>query len=96
MKDNKQRSFKVLVILVLAMYINETALVALNWYLGWLQCVKYGGSNDHELAIFSISAETPLTVLNLGAVVDLLVTVRLSIADSIMVFCLDFFLYSVT
>jgi hypothetical protein len=92
MKDNKQKSSKVLMILILVMYINESALVALNWYMGWLGYVKYSGSEDQAAAIFFDSEETPLTVLYIEGVTYLLVTLRLGIADSIMVihfrFCL--------
>jgi hypothetical protein len=92
MKDNKQRSSKVLMALILVMYINESALTALNWYLGWLAYVKYSGSEDQAAAIFLLSEETPLTVLYIGGVTYLLTTLRLGIADSIMVihfrFCL--------
>jgi hypothetical protein len=68
MKDNKQRSSKVLMILSLVMYINESALVALNWYFRWLGYVKYSGSEDQAAAIFWASEEAPLTVLYIFAV----------------------------
>jgi hypothetical protein len=94
MKDNKQRSSKVLMVLILVMYINESALTALDWYLGWLAYVKYSGSEDQATAIFWATEETPLTVLYIFAVSNLLETLKLGIADSIMVshfrFCLFF------
>jgi hypothetical protein len=85
MKDNMQRSSKVLLILVLAMYINETVVAALNWYLGWLAYVKYSGSNDQALAVILLSEDTPLTVLNINGVTTFMIIIRLGIADSIMV-----------
>jgi hypothetical protein len=92
MKDNKRTSSKVLMVLILVMYINESALAALNWYWGWLGYVKYSGSEDQAEAIFLPSEETPLTVLHMYAVAKLSVTLKLGIADSIMVihfrFCL--------
>jgi hypothetical protein len=94
MKDNKQRSSKVLMILILVMYINESALAALNWYLGWLAYVKSSSSEDQAAAIFFQSEETPLTVLYMAGVTYLLATLRLGIADSIMVFHLIFCLFS--
>jgi hypothetical protein len=94
MKDNKQRSSKVLMILILVMYINQSALVAVIWYLGWLAYVKHSGSEDQATAIFLPSEETPLTVLNITAVTTLLVTLKLGIADSIMVVQLIFCLFS--
>jgi hypothetical protein len=85
MKDNKRRSSKVLMVLILVMYINESALATLNLYLGWLAYVKYSGPEDQAAAIFWISEDTPLTVLYIVGVTDLLATLRLGIADSIMV-----------
>jgi hypothetical protein len=67
------------------MYLNESALVAINWYFGWLAHVKYRGSEDQAAAIFWLSEETPLTVLHMFDVTYLLVTLKLGIADSIMV-----------
>jgi hypothetical protein len=94
MKDNKQRSSKVLMILIFVMYTIESALVAVNWYLGWLAYVKHSSSEDQAAAIFWASQETPLTVLNMFAVTFLLGILRLGIADSIMVHCLRGCLFS--
>ena len=78
--------------LILVMYIIESAMVSVNWYMGWLGYVKYSSSNDQALAVFVPSEETPLTVLYMIAVVSLLGTLRLGIADSIMV--IHFILYT--
>jgi hypothetical protein len=94
MKDDKRKSSKVLMILILVMYINESALTALNWYLRWLAYVKYSGSEDQAAAIFWLSEETPLTVDYLGGVTSLLANLRLGIADSIMVIHFRFYLFS--
>ena len=75
-------------ILILVMYISETVRVALDWYLGWLTYVTFSGSEDQAVASFLVSEETPL---NIAAVGTFLVTIKLSIADSIMVFHLIFF-----
>ena len=88
MKISKKRASKVLMILILAMYINETVLITLNWYLDWLAYVKYSGSEDQAAAMFIPSEETPLIVLNMIGVSYILRTIRLGIADSIMVICL--------
>jgi hypothetical protein len=85
MKDDKQRSFKVLMVLILVMYVNQTILVALNWYLGWLAYVKDSCSNVQALAVFFPSEDTPLALLNMTAVITILGTLRIGIADSIMV-----------
>jgi hypothetical protein len=94
MKDNKRRSSKVLMVLILVMFINESALAALDWYCGWLAYVEYSGSEDQAAAIFMPSEETPLTVLDMVAITSLLTTLRLGIADSIMVLPLRFCLLS--
>jgi hypothetical protein len=85
MKDNKRRSSKVLMIPIFVMYINESALTVVHWYFGWLAYVKSSGSEDQAAAIVWASEETPLTVLYLFAVTNLLTTLKLGIADSIMV-----------
>ena len=83
-----------LMTLVLAMYVNETVVAALNWYLGWLAFVKYSGSNDQALAVFFFSEETPRTVLYMNDVAVLVATLRLGIADSIMVSHFRFCVFS--
>jgi hypothetical protein len=90
MKRPKRGSSMVLLILILIMYLNEIVLVALNWYLEWLTYVKYSGSEDQATAILFTSEETPLTVLYIIAVTSLLATLRLGVADSIMVLTLYF------
>jgi hypothetical protein len=90
MKNKNQGSFKVLMILILVMYISETARVALDWYLGWLTYITFSGSDEQAVAGFLISEETPLNIAAVGA---LLVTIKLSIADSIMVFHFIFCLF---
>ena len=71
--------------LIVAMYINQAIHVSINWYLSWLAYIKYGGSSE-AMAMFTQTEEIPLTVIILFAVENLLVTIRLGIADSIMVF----------
>jgi hypothetical protein len=70
--------------LIIAMFVNQTINISINWYLSWLAYIKYGGSSE-AASIFAETADTPLTVLNLIAVDRLLVVIRLGIADSIMV-----------
>jgi hypothetical protein len=73
-------------ILILAMYIVETVLVAFDCYLGWLAYVQYSGSEEQAVAMFITSEDTPLIVINMILIQLLFVTIRLGIADSIMVF----------
>jgi hypothetical protein len=72
-------------VLILIMYINETALVTLDWYMSWLTYVKYSGLEDQAAAVIVTSEDTPLTTFYMIGVANLLTTLRLSIADSIMV-----------
>jgi hypothetical protein len=92
MKHNKERSSKVLMVLISVMYINQTILVVLRWYLAWLAYVKYSDSNDRALAVILLSENTPLVVFYIAAVETLLVTIRLGVADSMMVFHLILYL----
>jgi hypothetical protein len=73
--------------LIAAMYINQSIIISIDWYLSWLAYIRYGGS-PKALAILHQTEDTPLTVLYLTAVTALLITIRLGIADSIMVFCI--------
>jgi hypothetical protein len=84
-KEKKEKTSKVLMILVAAMYINQTAIVSTDWYTSWLAYIQDGGSIDQTLAVLLEEENTPLTVLWLIAVSYLLITIRVGIADSIMV-----------
>jgi hypothetical protein len=74
--------------LIIAMYVNETIHISIQWYLSWLEYIKYGDSSD-TVALFTQTGDTPFTVLVLIAVENILQTIRLGIADSIMVFSLS-------
>ena len=85
-RRNKPKPSKVLMLLILAMYINQTALEILQCYLDYLAFVKSSGLSEDQADDMVVSFhETPLTVLNILAVIDLLTSVTLGIADSIMV-----------
>ena len=71
--------------LLIIMYMNQTALVSINWYLIWLAFIKYCGSNDEAVAMLSAGETTPLRVLDLIAVTSLLGTIRMGIVGSMMV-----------
>ena len=73
--------------LIGAMYINQTIDISIQWYLSWLAYVKYGGSSGAMAFVYQ-TEDSPLTVLYLIGVQSLLITIRLGIADSIMVFLL--------
>jgi hypothetical protein len=71
--------------LIVAMFINQTVSVVLDFYSEWLAYVKYSESNDRALSVLVGTEETPLAVLNIIAVENLILTIKLGIADSIMV-----------
>jgi hypothetical protein len=78
----------VLMILILVIYTMETVEQVFGWYGIFLAFIKYRGSDDEALAVFISSPDTPLSLLYMGAVNALFSTLRLVIADSIMVFVL--------
>jgi hypothetical protein len=83
-KKKKDKSYKILTMLIAAMYVNQSILISINWYFSWIAYVKYRGSNK-AVAVFTQTEDTPLLVQKLIAVTGLLVAIKLGIADSIMV-----------
>ena len=73
--------------LIVAMYVNQSILISINWYLSWLSHIKYGGVPE-AVAFLYQTEDTPFTLLYLIGTENLLVTIRLAIADSIMVLVL--------
>jgi hypothetical protein len=71
--------------LIAAMYVNQSIIISISWYSSWLAYIKYGGSSE-AVTVFYQTEDTPVTLLYLIAVKDFLGTVRMGIADSIMVF----------
>ena len=71
--------------LIGTMYVNQSILDSINWYLSWLVYIKYAGLPE-AMAVFDQGEDTPVTVLYLVGVTNLLAIIRLGIADSIMVF----------
>jgi hypothetical protein len=86
-KEKKDKSYKVLMMLIAAMYINQSITISIDWYLSWLAYIKYGGSSE-AVSVSYATEDTPMTVLNLFAVQALLESIKVGIADSIMVFIL--------
>jgi hypothetical protein len=84
-KEKKDKAYKVLMMLIAAMYVNQTILLSIEWYLSWLAFIKYGGLAE-AVTVFYQTEDTQVTELNLIAVTNLLAAIRLGIADSIMVF----------
>ena len=71
--------------LIAAMYVNQSIIISIDWYLSWLAYIKHGGLPE-AVAFLSQTEDTPATVLYLLAVSILLATIRQGITDSIMVF----------
>jgi hypothetical protein len=66
------------------MFIVETVQNVCWWYRTWLGFIVYDGTTDLALDALDTVASTP-TLLVLTAMEDLSTTIRLGIADSIMV-----------
>jgi hypothetical protein len=86
-KEKKDKSYKVLIMLIAAMYISQSITISMDWYLSWLAYIKYGGSSD-AVSVAYVTEDTPVTVLNLSAAIVLLESIKVGIADSIMVYIL--------
>jgi hypothetical protein len=86
-KEKKDKSYKVLIMLIAAMYINQSITISIDWYSSWLVYIKYGGSSDAVSVSYAMEY-TPVTVLNLFAAKALLESIKVGIADSIMVYIL--------
>jgi hypothetical protein len=83
-KEKKEKSYKILMMLIIAMYVNQTIRVSIEWYLSWFAYINDNGSSE-AVATFAQTKETPLRVLYLVAATILLDIIKLGIADSIMV-----------
>jgi hypothetical protein len=85
MHEKKQTSYKVLMGLIVLMFVLQTVHNVCEWYTTWLGFIYYSNAPDQALDAL---AENPLSGLSLFVVSsmnDLLATLRLAIADGIMV-----------
>jgi hypothetical protein len=83
MSEKKQTSYKVLMGLIVLMFVLQTIHSACEWYITWLGFIYYSDTPDQALnALLAIPTNRPLLITVLMA--DLLTTLRLAIADSIM------------
>ena len=71
--------------LISFMFLCETVSIACNWYVTWLGFIHYGGASDQALDALMVDGVASLSLRVIGSTLDLLVTLRLAIADSIMV-----------
>ena len=85
MSEKKQTSYKVLMGLILLMFFLQTINIIANWYIAWLGFIYYSDSPDKALDALEVDAFTSLLLQAISSMFDLLLTLRLAIADSIMV-----------
>jgi hypothetical protein len=85
MSEKKQTSYKVLMALIVLMFGLQTIHNVCNWYIAWLGFVYYGNAPDQALDAFEVDEQISLTLLVAQSMFDLLATLRLAIADSILV-----------
>jgi hypothetical protein len=84
MSEKKPTSYKVLMGLIVLMAAIQTIRNACQWYIMWLSFIYYSNSPDQALGALEID-ETNLSLFVIGSMIDLLTTLRLAIADSILV-----------
>jgi hypothetical protein len=84
MNEKKQTSYKVLMGLIVLMFALQTIHNICNWYITWLGFIYYGDAPDQALNALEVDP-TSLSLLVVDAIFILLATLRLAIADSVMV-----------
>jgi hypothetical protein len=85
MSEKKQPSYKVLMGLIMLMFAIQTIDNIGNWYIAWLGFIYYSNAPDQALDALVVDGVTSLSLRVVGSMFDLLLTLRLAIADSIMV-----------
>jgi hypothetical protein len=84
MSEQKQGSYKVLMGLIVLMFALQTIHTTCDWYILWLSFIYYGNTPNQALDALEVDpARVSLEVVR--SMFDLLTTLRLGIADSIMV-----------
>jgi hypothetical protein len=77
-------SYKVLMGLIVVMFALQTIHNIGNWYITWLGFIYYSDAPDQALDALEVNG-VKLALRIIGSMFDLLITMRLAIADSIMV-----------
>jgi hypothetical protein len=92
MSEKKERSYKILMRLNALMFALATIHNICNWYTAWLGFIYYSDAPDRALDApdraldaLDVDETTSLSLHAIGSMLDLLTTLRLGIADSIMV-----------
>jgi hypothetical protein len=81
----KQTSYKVLMGLIVLMLFLQTVHNIGTWYISWLGFIYYGDAPAQALDALEVDGTTSLSLRIISSILYLLTTLRLSIADSIMV-----------
>ena len=71
--------------LIVLMFALQTVHGACNWYTTWLSFIYYSNVPDQALDALQADELTSLSLDVIGSMGDLLTTLRLAIADSIVV-----------
>jgi hypothetical protein len=66
------------------MWLLHTVYNICLWYIAWLGFIVYGNNPDRALPILETAPLTP-TLLAIAGIVSLFYTLRIAVADSIMV-----------
>ena len=84
MDEKKQTSYKVLMCLIVLMFVLQTIHNICTWYITWLGFIYYSGMHDQALDALEVDG-AKLLLQVIGSMLGLLTTLRLAVADSIMV-----------
>jgi hypothetical protein len=71
--------------LIVLMFTLQTIHNVCNWYITWLGFIYYSDVPDQALDALEVGGISSLPLLVVGSMFDLLITLRLAIADGIMV-----------
>ena len=82
--EKKQTTYKVLMGLIVLMLVLQTIHIACTWYTAWLGFIHYSNAPDQALEALEVDDLTSFSLQIIRSMEDLLITMRLAIADSIM------------
>jgi hypothetical protein len=85
MNGNKQTSNKVLMGLIVLMFILQTIHSVCIWYTTWLGFIHYRNVPWKAMDALQMNGSANVSLRVVGSMCQLLTTLRLAIADSIMV-----------
>jgi hypothetical protein len=80
-----EKSSKAMMILILIMFLLHTAQMACDGYLTWYAFIKYNGNTTQALAVLDPSEDGPPLLDTLSGGENLLLTLKMGIADGITV-----------